>query len=52
MELTHGFGRRKSIFSTLFYSIYIGQENVFYDVLQQKNSFIAYKNKKFKNSKN
>ena len=27
------------------------QENVFYDILQQKNGFLGYKNKKFKKSK-
>ena len=26
----------------------IGQENVFYDILQRKNVFLSYKNKKFK----
>ena len=30
----------------------IGQENVFYDVLERKNAFLGYKNKKFKKSKN
>ena len=30
----------------------IGQENVFYDILAQKNAFLGYKNKKFKNPKN
>ena len=30
----------------------IGQENVFYDILQRKNVFLSYKNKKFKKSKN
>ena len=30
----------------------IGQENVFNDILQQKNAFLGYKNKKFKKSKN
>ena len=30
----------------------IGQENVFYVILQQKNAFLGYKNKKFKKSKN
>ena len=24
-----------------------GQENVFYDILEQKNDFLGYKNKKF-----
>ena len=30
----------------------IGQENVFYDILERKNAFLGYKNKKFKESKN
>ena len=30
----------------------IGQENVFYYILQRKNAFLGYKNKKFKTSKN
>ena len=30
----------------------IGQENVFYDILHRKNPFVAYKNKKFKKSRN
>ena len=30
----------------------IGQENVCYDILEQKNAFLGYKNKKFKQSKN
>ena len=29
-----------------------GQENVFYDILEQKNAFLGYKNKNFKRSKN
>ena len=29
----------------------IGQENVFYDILERKNVFLGYKNKKFKKSK-
>ena len=52
IELTHGFGPKKSIFSIFFYPIYIGQENVFYDILQRKNSFLGYKEKKFKKSNN
>ena len=27
-------------------------ENVFYDILERKNAFLGYKNKKFKRSKN
>ena len=34
-------------FSTAFLSI-IGQENVLYDILERKNAFRGYKNKKFK----
>ena len=30
----------------------IGQKNVFYDILERKNVFLGYKNKKFKKSKN
>ena len=30
----------------------IGQENVFYNILEQKNAFLGYKNKKLKKSKN
>ena len=39
----------------LFQSVFlsnIGKENVFYDILQRKNSFVGYKNTKFKQSKN
>ena len=30
----------------------IGQENVFYDIVQRENAFLGYKNIKFKKSKN
>ena len=50
--LTHGFGPKMAIFPTLFFLGNIGQENVFYDILERKNAFLAYKNKKFKKSKN
>ena len=30
----------------------IVQENVFYDILEGKNAFLGYENKKFKKSKN
>ena len=30
----------------------IGQENVFFYILEEKNAFLGYKNKKFKKSKN
>ena len=49
--LTHGFGPKLAIFK-LFCLGNIGQENVFYDILERKNAYLGYKNKKFKNSKN
>ena len=39
-------------FSNFFFSGNIGQENVFYDILERKNAFLGDKNKKFKKSKN
>ena len=36
----------------LFFLGNIGQENVFYDILERKNVLLGYKNKKFKKSKN
>ena len=30
----------------------IGQENVFYDIIEGKNAFLGYKNKKLKKLKN
>ena len=50
--LTHGFGPNMAIFSTFFFLGNIGQENVFYDILERKNAFLGYKNKKFKKWKN
>ena len=38
-------------FFQLFFLGNIGQENVFYDILERKNTFLGYKNKKFKKSK-
>ena len=38
-------------FSTFFFGN-IGQENVFYDILEWKNAFLGYKKKKFKKFKN
>ena len=43
---------QKSPFFQLFLKRNIGQENVFYDILERKNAFLAYKNIKFKKSKN
>ena len=39
-------------FQLFFFLGNIGRENVFDDILELKNSFLGYKNKKFKNSKN
>ena len=41
-----------AIFPTFFFLGNIGQENVFYDILERKNAFLGYKNKKSKKSKN
>ena len=38
-------------FFQIFLLGYIGQENVFYDILERKNAFLGYKNKKFKKRK-
>ena len=46
------FWSKMAIFPSFFLGN-IGHENVFYDILvQQKNAFLGYKNKKFKKSKN
>ena len=47
MGLTHGFGPKMAIFPSVFV-MNIGQENVFYDILERKNAFLGYKNKKLK----
>ena len=39
-------------FFQLFFLGNIGQKNVFYDILERKNAFLGYKNKKFKKWKN
>ena len=39
-------------FFQLFFLGNIGQENVFYDILEGKNAFLGYKNKSFKKAKN
>ena len=43
--------RKWPIFQLLFLGN-IGQENVFYDILERKSAFLDYKNKKFKKAKN
>ena len=39
-------------FFELLFSGNVRHENVFHDILEQKNAFLGYKNKKFKKSKN
>ena len=39
-------------FFQLFFFDNIGQENFVYDILERKNAFLGFKNKKFKQSKN
>ena len=41
-----------AIFPTFIFLSNIGQENVFYDILERKNALKGYKNKKLKKSKN
>ena len=43
---------KKGPFFRHFFLGNIGQENVFYDILQPKNVFTDYENNKFKKSKN
>ena len=38
-------------FFELFFKGIIGQENVFYGILEQKKAFLGYKKKKFKKTK-
>ena len=49
--LTHCFGPKMAIFPSLFLGN-IGYENAFYDILEGKNAFLGYKNKKLKKSEN
>ena len=44
--------QRWPFFQSFFFLGTIGQENVVYDILLEKNAFLGYKNKKFTNSKN
>ena len=39
-------------FFPIFFLGNIGQENVFYDILEPKNAFLGYKDKKFKKTNN
>ena len=51
-EVTHGFRPKMAIFPTFFFLGTLGQENVFYDILERINAFQGYKNNKSKKSKN
>ena len=46
------FWSKNGHFSNFFFLGNIGQENVFYDILERKNAFLGYKNKKIEKSKN
>ena len=48
--LTHGFGPKMAIFPTFFLGN-ISQENVFYDILEQKNIILGYKKRGSKSRK-
>ena len=45
------FSSNNDHFSNFFFLGNIGQENVFYDILERKNAFLGYKNKNSKKSK-
>ena len=45
------FGSKNGHFSDFYFLGNIGQENVVYDILERKNTFLGYKNNNFKNSK-
>ena len=51
-EVDPWFWSKNDHFSNFFFFGKIGHENVFYDILERKNTFLGYKNKKFKKSKN
>ena len=46
------FWSKNGHFSNLFFLANIGQENIFYDILERQNACLSYKNKEFKKSKN
>ena len=46
------FWSKNGHFSNFFFLGNLGQENVFYEILERENSFLGYKNNKFKNFKN
>ena len=52
LTFLHGVGLKMAFFSNFYCLCNIGQENVFYDILERINPFLGHKNKKFKKSKN
>ena len=46
------FWSKNGYFSKLLFLGNIGQENVIYDILEQKKAFLGYRNRKFQRSKN
>ena len=46
------FWSKNGHFSNFFFLGNIGEENFFYDILEQKNTFLGFQNKKLKKSKN
>ena len=52
MEFNNWNSSKNGHYSNFFFLGNIDQENVFYDILERKNAFLGYKNKKFKKSKN
>ena len=51
-EINPSFWSKNGQFSNFFFLGNIGQKNVFYDILERKNAFQGYKNKKLKKPKN
>ena len=49
--LTHGFGPKNGHFSNFFFLGKLGQENVIYDILEQKTAFQAIKTRSSKSRK-
>ena len=46
--LTNSFGPKLPFFQLSFFRQYRPGRSLFYDILDQKNAFLGYKNKKFK----
>ena len=46
------FWSKDGYFSNFFFLGNIGEANVFYDIVERRNAFLGYKNKKLKRSKN